>query len=114
MKSKKERSADTYLDFRDEELRDLDGNQRLWTERHRVKQRLVTFRAYGVFAVGAHQMAGPEIEIINAPRRARAFFCFLKILSGVRMLTTFYLAKNDHRWVTFIFLKTILEELKGE
>ena len=23
------------------------------------------------------------------------------------MLTTFYLTKNDHRWVTFIYLKTI-------
>ena len=23
------------------------------------------------------------------------------------MLTTFYFVKNDHRWVTFIFLKTI-------
>ena len=23
------------------------------------------------------------------------------------MLTTFYLTKNDHRWVSFIFLKTI-------
>ena len=81
MKSKKERSADTYLDFRDEELRDLDGNQRLWTERHRVKQRLVTFRAYGVFAVGAHQMAGPEIEIINAPRRARQFHAEVHVRS---------------------------------
>ena len=30
--------------------------------------------------------------------------CFLKKLSGVRMLTTFYLAKNDHRRVTFISL----------
>ena len=28
--------------------------------------------------------------------------CFLKKLSGVRMLTTCYLAKNDHRWVTFV------------
>ena len=27
--------------------------------------------------------------------------CFLENLSGVRMLTTFYLAKNDHRWVIF-------------
>ena len=27
--------------------------------------------------------------------------------SGVRKLTTFYLTKNDHRWVTFISLKTI-------
>ena len=33
--------------------------------------------------------------------------CFLKKLSGVRKLTTFYFAKNDHRWVTFIPLKTI-------
>ena len=37
--------------------------------------------------------------------RSPAFFCFLKNLSGVRMLTTFYLAKNDHRWVIFISLK---------
>ena len=36
-----------------------------------------------------------------------AFFCFLKKLIGVRMLTTFYLAKNDRRLVTFITLKTI-------
>ena len=36
----------------------------------------------------------------------RAFFCFLKNLSGERMLTTFYLAKNDHRWVIVISLKT--------
>ena len=35
------------------------------------------------------------------------YFCFLKKLSGVRKLTTFYLAKNDHRWVTCISLKTI-------
>ena len=34
-------------------------------------------------------------------------FCFLKKLSGVRTLTTFYIAENDHRWVTFISLKTI-------
>ena len=27
-------------------------------------------------------------------------------MTEVRKLTTFYLAKNDHRWVTFIFLKT--------
>ena len=31
----------------------------------------------------------------------------LKKLSEVRKLTTFYAAKNDHRWVTYIFLKTI-------
>ena len=34
-------------------------------------------------------------------------FCFLKILSGVQMLTTFYLTKNDRRWVICISLKTI-------
>ena len=33
--------------------------------------------------------------------------CFLKKLIGVRKLTTFYVAKNDHRWVTFISLETI-------
>ena len=30
-------------------------------------------------------------------------------LSEVRKLTTFHLAKNDHRWVTFISLKTITD-----
>ena len=38
---------------------------------------------------------------------ALVLFCFLKNLSGMRMLTTFHVAKNDHRWVTFISLKTI-------
>ena len=33
-------------------------------------------------------------------------FLLFEKLSGVRTLTTFYLAKNDHRWVTFISLKT--------
>ena len=33
-------------------------------------------------------------------------FLLFEKLSEVRMLTTFYLAKNDHRWVTFLFLKT--------
>ena len=28
-------------------------------------------------------------------------------LSELRILTTFYTAKNDHRWVIFTFLKTI-------
>ena len=42
-------------------------------------------------------------------------FCFLKKLSGVRKLTTFYLAaKNDHRLVTFISLKTINSDLQQE
>ena len=34
----------------------------------------------------------------------------LKKMSGVRKLTTFFCAKNDHRWVTFVFLKTINSE----
>ena len=38
---------------------------------------------------------------------------FLKKLSDVRKLTTFYLAENDHRWVTFISLKTINSDLRG-
>ena len=45
-----------------------------------------------------------EARVIKQPLTGP---CFLKKLSGVRMLTTFYLAKNDHRWVTFISLKTI-------
>ena len=36
---------------------------------------------------------------------ATHLFCFLNNLSGVRMLTTFYLTKNDHRWVILISLK---------
>ena len=35
--------------------------------------------------------------------------CFLKKLSGVRKLPTFYPTKNDHRLVTFIFAKTITD-----
>ena len=38
-------------------------------------------------------------------RFPQPLFCFLK--SELRILTTFYLAKNDHRWVMFISLKTI-------
>ena len=37
--------------------------------------------------------------------RAAALFCFLKTLSEVRMLTTFYIAKSDHRRVSSISLK---------
>ena len=33
-------------------------------------------------------------------------------LSEARKLTTFYLAKNYHRWVTFISLKTIKSDLQ--
>ena len=34
-------------------------------------------------------------------------FCSLNNLSELRILTTFYFAKNDHQWVIFISLKTI-------
>ena len=55
----------------------------------------------------------------QTPDCAAPDFCFLKKLSGVRKLTTFYLAKNDHRWVIFISLKTIssrpeVEHLRGD
>lgn len=50
--------------------------------------------------------------IWSAPIHRR--FLLLKILSGVRKLTTFYLAKNDHRWVTFIYSKTINIRFSGE
>ena len=43
----------------------------------------------------------------SASRRRGLHVCFLKKLSGVRKLTTFYLTKNDHRWVTCVSLKTI-------
>ena len=39
--------------------------------------------------------------------RSGKVFCFLKKLSEVRMLTTLYLAKNDHQWGIFISLKMI-------
>ena len=39
--------------------------------------------------------------------RPPVLFLLFEKLSGVRKLTTFYLAKNDHRWVTFISLKTM-------
>ena len=38
---------------------------------------------------------------------ARRNFAFFEKLIGVRIVTTFYFAKNDHRWVAFIPLKTI-------
>ena len=44
--------------------------------------------------------------------RCGLHFCFLKKLSGARKLATFYLAKNDHRWVTSIPLK-ILSNFKN-
>merc|ERR1711937_713467 len=45
----------------------------------------------------------------TAERRAppAVHFLLFETLSEVRKLTTFYLAKNDHRWVTFISLKTM-------
>jgi len=48
------------------------------------------------------------------PRAPRAvpFFCFLKNLSGVRVLTTFYFSKNDHRWVKFYLFKSDLRVLQ--
>ena len=42
----------------------------------------------------------------ESPLFALLIFVFEK-LSEVRTLTTFYLAKNDHRWVIFVSLKTI-------
>ena len=36
----------------------------------------------------------------------RTFCCFLKNLSELRMLTTFYVAKNDHQWVDFVSKNT--------
>jgi hypothetical protein len=42
--------------------------------------------------------------------RPPVLFLLFEKLSGVRTLATFYLAKNDHRWVTFVPLKTIKPE----
>ena len=47
------------------------------------------------------------VQAVRVAGVVGAFFCFLKKLSEMRMLTTFYVAKNDHRRVTFICLKTI-------
>ena len=42
-------------------------------------------------------------EVLRTARRLREEKnCFLKNLSGLRKLTTFYLTKNYHRWVTFL------------
>ena len=61
----------------------------------------------GSAAAGA-AAAGPRcwVGAVHAARAAvvaqvPSRFCCLKKLSGVRKLTTFYLAKNGHRWVTF-------------
>ena len=56
--------------------------------------------------------AGPAAHA--GVRPAGPDFCFLEKLSEVRTLTTFYFAKNDHRWVTFISLKTITDRPQGE
>ena len=38
----------------------------------------------------------------SGPPRPRTLFCLLNDLSELGILTTFYLAKNGHRWVTCI------------
>merc|ERR1719506_3453413 len=59
-------------------------------------------------AVVIRAMVIPAVVILATVRwRSASWNRFLKNVSGVRTLTTFYLAKNDHRWVTFISLKTI-------
>ena len=50
---------------------------------------------------------GEQALLLGLDRRHLPRLCFLKKLSGMRTLTTFYLSKNDHRWVIFISLKTI-------
>ena len=44
---------------------------------------------------------------VPGPGRLRRLFCFLNNLSELRILTTFYLAKNDHQWVNFISLEVV-------
>ena len=51
--------------------------------------------------------AGSAAAAAGVGLRLRRQKLLLEKLSGVRKLTTFYFAKNDHRWVTFILLKTI-------
>ena len=39
---------------------------------------------------------------VGTPQLTAELSCFLNNLSELRNLTTFYLAKNDHRWVIFM------------
>ena len=56
-------------------------------------------------------MESEESEVLNVtkflPDHPGGELAILKNLSEVRMLAPFYLAKNDHRWVSSISLKTI-------
>ena len=49
---------------------------------------------------------------LRSEDREDALFLLFEKLSEVGMFKTFYLAKNDHRWVTFISLKTINSDLQ--
>ena len=51
-------------------------------------------------------VAVPRAPVLGV-RRTSLFFCFLNNLSELRILTTFCLTKIDHRWVIYIFSKTI-------
>ena len=45
---------------------------------------------------------------VHRVERRLSVLCFLKeVLSGLRILTTLYLAKSEHRWVAFMALKAI-------
>ena len=78
------------------------GKRRLPSKGHGGDQPVARTR-YQKMAAGTKKMAAGT----KNGRRGGDDFWFLKKLSGVRKLTTFYLAKNDHRWVTFISLNTI-------
>ena len=47
------------------------------------------------------------LHLVFGAQWADQEFCFVNNLSELRILTTFYFAKNDHQWVIFIFQKTI-------
>ena len=63
--------------------------------------------AISLWPAASRGLPGP-----TSARPVNRLFCFLKKLSGVRKLTTFYLVKNDHRWVTLIPLKMIRPHLR--
>ena len=72
---------------------------------HRVQVFTVLERRNLLYSITIFYFA--QFSAVKSELSPGVLFCFSKKWSGVRMLTTFYLVKNDHRWVTYISLKTI-------
>ena len=60
----------------------------------------------GLSELGGCKVLCPTCSISGGPYICSEL-CFLNNLSELQILTTLYLAKNDHQWVTLISLKTI-------